>query len=278
MSKYNWIRGLPHFKGKFRLVRLLCGPLLRKAKDITIPGKLNLHYLLPNLQEIIGFEIFADGIYEKETSDLIISRLPENGVLIDIGANIGSIALPVCRQRKDVHVVCIEGSPRVFGYLEKNVSLNGVKNCLLFNNIISDKSGDLINFYSPDELFGKGSMAPVFTDQAEQVNSVTLDGIVELASLQRVDFIKIDIEGFEYFAFKGGKKLLSSPGAPDILFEFLDWAESKSAGVAPGAAQQILLESGYTLYKIDKKGRLEKLSGVLRSGSEMLFASKSAQC
>lgn len=275
--KNNWIRVLPHFKGKFRLVRFLFRSYIQRAKDIVVAGKYGLQYKLPNLKEIIGLEIFADGIYEKETSDFIISRLPDNGVMLDIGANIGSITLPVCKQRSDVRSVCIEGSPRVFDYLQTNVSNNQLHNCVLINRIISEQNDEVIDFYSPVELFGKGSMAPVFTDQAEKVKTVTLDKIVEDAGVKKVDFIKIDIEGFEYFAFKGGAKLLSAPNAPDILFEFLDWAESHAKGLKPGDAQQLLLDYGYTLYKMGKSADFIKLDGAIRAGSEMLFASKSLQ-
>jgi FkbM family methyltransferase len=37
--------------------------------------------------------------------------------MIDIGANIGTIAFPILKTRKDVNAICIEASPRVFKYI-----------------------------------------------------------------------------------------------------------------------------------------------------------------
>jgi FkbM family methyltransferase len=46
--------------------------------------------------------------------------------------------------------------------------------------------------------------------------------------VNKVNFIKIDVEGYEYTVFKGGKELLSQDDAPDIFLEFVDWAEGLS--------------------------------------------------
>ena len=61
------IRNLPHFQGKFRLLKLLYGKKLQIAKNEIIQGKFGLQYKLPNLKENIAFEIFAEAIYEPES-------------------------------------------------------------------------------------------------------------------------------------------------------------------------------------------------------------------
>ena len=267
-------RRIPHFKGKFRLVRFLFKSKLKREKDVVISGRDGLVYKLPNLVENIGFEIFADGEYEPDTIRLITDKIPAQGVLIDIGANIGSIAVPVCRKRPDIKAVCIEASPRVFSYLESNISLNGLTNCLPVNKIVSDKDGEEVDFFSPEELFGKGSTAPVFTSVPEKAKTTTLDQLLVQMNITEAHFIKIDIEGYEYFAFKGGEGLLSAANAPDILFEFLDWAEGLVKGIVPGQAQELLLQYGYRLYAIDKNSTLKKIDGFMKKGEAMIFATK----
>lgn len=268
------IRNLPHFKGKFRLVKWLYKKQLGSAIDETIPGRFGLQYLLPNLKENIAFEIFSDGVYEPETIKMIVQRLPENGVFLDIGANIGSITMPVCQQRQDVRAVCVEASPKVFKYLESNIELNNMQNCQLINQLVGEVDNEAVDFFSPDELFGKGSSSPVFTNVPEKVRAVTLDTLLSELIIPEVHFIKIDIEGYEYFAFKGAWQLLSRPDAPDILFEFLDWAEKLADGAAPGDAQKILLSFGYQLFKVDKKNRLTKMYTHQTTGEAMIFATK----
>jgi FkbM family methyltransferase len=274
MSIKSTIKSLPHFKGKFRLIRFLYKDTISTAKNMEIEGKHGLRYLVPNLREIIGFEIFSDGIYEPETSDFILSRMPKNGILLDIGANIGSVVLPICKKKPSIKAICIEASPRVFSYLRTNIEQNKIGNCTLINNIVSDSDDKVVDFFSPEELFGKGSMSPVFTEVPEKVKTITVDKLLASLGVVRVDFIKIDIEGFEYYAFKGAANLLRSENAPGILFEFVEWAENMAEGIKPGDAQKLLVEFGYTLYKVSKGNRLTKLPVPLEKGETMIFATK----
>ena len=85
--------------------------------------------------------------------------------------------------------------------------------------------------------------------------------------------IKIDIEGFEYFAFMGGKQLLQGPNAPDILFEFVYWAEEK-ANLQKGSAQQVLLNWGYTLYNLVPGKQPMRLNNILTSGGAQILATR----
>ena len=268
------LRLIPHFKGKFRLTRLLFSNKLKTAKDITITGRNGLQYYLPNLKENIAFEIFADGIYEKETSDLIVEKLCPNAVLLDVGANIGSITMPVCTARPDVKVICAEASVNVFTYLQKNIAFNKLKNCVLVNKAISNADDEEVIFFNPDDLFGKGSMASSFVGTSEKIKTITIDTLLANLKITALDFIKIDIEGYEYFAFKGAEKTLQQTNAPDILFEFLDCAENADRNLKPGDAQRLLMNYGYNLYRIDKHHKLIKQEAPLEKGEAMLFATK----
>jgi len=136
-----------------------------------------------------------------------------------------------------------------------------------------DKDAESVPFYSPSEQFGKGSLAPVFTQEAVMVKSLTIDNLVTQHGLSNVDFIKMDIEGFEYFAFKGAELLLKNEDAPVILFEFVDWAE-ENAGLTKGRAQQLLLDYGYRLFVLTAENKWLNLPKPLTNGSEMIFATK----
>ncbi len=268
------LRSIPHFKGKFRIVRLLYGRKLRIAKNISVKGRYGLQYYLPNLRENIAFEIFADGIYEKETSDLIIENLPLNSVFLDIGANIGSISMPVCIARPDVKVICAEASRNVFTYLKKNIDANRLNNCVLVNKAISDTDNLEVEFFNPDDFFGKGSMALTFSGSSETVKTIRIDTLLAELNILEIGLIKIDIEGFEYFAFKGAEKTLLQTNAPDILFEFLDSAEIADRNLKPGDAQILLVKYGYTLYKIGPYNKLTHLSQPMTTGESMIYATK----
>ena len=64
--------------------------------------------------------------------------------------------------------------------------------------------------------------------------STTIDTLVGQITGGNISVIKIDIEGFEFFAFKGGESILKRPDAPDIVFEFAGWAEAQVEGIKAG--------------------------------------------
>ena len=145
----NFLTTLPNFKGKRRLAKFLLGSDFNTKKNIVVAGKYNLKYLIPNLVENIGFDIMVNGIYEKETLEFIISRLPANGIFLDIGANIGAVVLPVCRLRSDISAIAVEASSNVFSYLIRNAEINEIGNILLKQIAISQTDDENLNFYSP---------------------------------------------------------------------------------------------------------------------------------
>ncbi len=62
--------------------------------------------------------------------------------------------------------------------------------------------------------------------------------------------MKVDVQGFELFVFKGMQQLLREKRVFNILFEFEAWADEQ-AGVEMGAAQRLLQEQGYQLYGLN---------------------------
>ena len=267
-------RILPSFKGKLRLARLLVSKHILKSECVSIVGKYNCQYQLPNLIDSIGWELFINGIYEKNTIQFISKRVKPNAIIIDIGSNIGAISIPVSKLRKDVFIYSIEASKSMFDLFSKNIELNGINNIKPLHVAIADQSSNDVSFYSPKHQFGKGSFSPVFTKEAEKVKAISIDQLLIEEQIQTVDLIKIDIEGFEYLAFKGGAKLFNTANAPDIIFEFVDWAEEQAQICAVGEAQQILLSYGYHLFSINKKKEFVPLNQVMLNGASMLFATK----
>lgn len=266
------LRSLPTFKGKQRFARFLLRRKIDQLENLKVVGKKGYSFFLPNVKENIGFEIWINGVYEEHTVKFISERLNPGGIFLDIGANIGAIGIPVALLRKDVEVVCVEAAPWIFEYLQKNAYENNVSIKLL-NKAVSDQEDKEVSFFSPANKFGKGSLAPVFTQDAVKVMTTTLDDIALQMKGRSIGLIKMDIEGFESQAFRGGSKLLREDDAPDILFEFVDWAE-ELAGARKGQAQQVLYDFGYSIFRFDRGLILPKLTSPINQGSHMFFATK----
>jgi FkbM family methyltransferase len=266
-------RSIPPFKGKLRLAQLLLAKQINSKQDATVRGDYECVYKLPNIKENIGFEIFVNGIYEKDTIAFIVNHLKSGKIFIDIGANIGAISVPVLKQRKDIKAVCIEAAPWIFDYLQVNLAANGVT-AVSVNKAISDIGKKQVEFFSPLDKFGKGSLAPVFTSSGVSVETITLDELLKPYDPVDIGLIKIDVEGFEYAVFLGGSELLKREDSPDILFEFVDWAENSAFSNGAGLAQSLLFEYGYKLYFFGSKGPAEEITHPVKNGSYLFFASK----
>ncbi len=266
-------RKFPPFKGKERLARLLMAGTIKKSTDVEVSGRHGCTYLLPNIIENVGFDIFINGDYEPPIQDLIFRLLPQNGCFLDLGANIGSILVPAAVRRPDVQAVGVEAAPWIFAYLNKNIEKNKLSNVRVVNKALFDEDDRELDFFSPHDKYGKGSLSPVFTSEGVKVKTIKVDTLVKNLGIGKVDLIKIDVEGFEYFVFKGAEALLKSAAAPLIIFEFVDWAEKRAMDLEPGAAQRLLVENGYTLYEI-RDHALVKMDTVFTSGSYNLLASR----
>ncbi|HEY8461645.1 MAG TPA: FkbM family methyltransferase [Blastocatellia bacterium] len=269
----------PEMPGKARLARTLLGPSLG-ARDVKISGRRGIEFIAPSLQESVGFHLLVDGVYESELLGFMLDKLQPKAAgatFIDVGANIGSFTLPVAKSLgAGGRVIAIESSPTIFPYLKRNVELNGLSNISLAQCAASDVDLQEVPFYeAPIDSFGMGSLGAQFNGKPIPVITRTLDSILAEHGVDRVDLIKVDVEGFEVGVFRGAKKLLNGPGAPLIVFEFCDWAEDRVPGGQRGDAQRVLRDYGYRIWKLSDllRGK-QPLADVLTAGFETLVAIK----
>jgi FkbM family methyltransferase len=266
----------PEMPGKARLARRLLGSSI-SAKDVKIRSRRGIEFVTPSIQEPVGFYLLINGVYEADAIDFILDFLEPGAVFIDVGANIGSFTLPVARHLgADGRVIAIESSPKVFSYLQRNVTLNALTNITLAQCAAADTDRLEAPFYeAPLDNFGMGSLGAQFHDSPISVTTRTLDSILEEQRIGRVNLIKVDVEGFEVAVFRGAKKLLTGDNPPTILFEFCDWAEERVPGGQIGDAQRLLEEWGYSIWRIeDKIAGKPPLTQTMMTGYDMLVAAK----
>jgi FkbM family methyltransferase len=214
--------------------------------------------------------LFVFGSYERETQEAVLAHLPKGGTLVDVGANIGAISIPIAKARPDARIVSVEASPSVFNSLSRNIAANGVINITPICQLVGadERSAD---FYpAPTSHFGMGSVGPQFGSTPISLQQDTLDNILSSRGLPIPDVIKIDVEGAELSVLQGTRRLLSSSNPPVIIFEFCDWAEER-IGQRAGCSQDFLLTHGYELRDL-KSGR--PIVEPLRSGFTMIIATR----
>lgn len=269
------LRILPcRFVGKARLGRLILGSRLA-ASDVVVKCGRGSRFLVPCLREPVAFELLINGAYESETLSLLLRAVSGNGVFVDVGANIGAFTVPLGMQLNSGTVVAIEASPAVYPYLARNVELNDLRNIRLHHCAALAHDLDTVPFYeAPKDHFGMGALAAQFSGKAVPVTARTLDSILAQDGIDRVDVLKVDVEGFEGQVFVGATKLLTGSRPPIIIFEFCDWAERRVQNAPIGHAQRFLLDLGYSIYRLANFISLhpQPLRKPLLTGYEQLVA------
>ena len=262
---------MPVFPGKLRLAKLLLGDLRGPS---LIKDRCGFTYEVPDLREPIALHLLINGAYEPETQDLLLRFLPLGGVFIDVGANIGTFTIPAAKHvGSSGRVIAIEASREVFNVLQKNVDTNKVKNVQLVCAAAGASAGDTEFYPAPADHFGMGSRAPQFNAAPIAIPSVMLDSLVQSFNLSSVDLIKIDVEGFELDVLKGASGLLSAKKPPLIMFEFCDWAETRSGGDL-GAAQRFLMDCGFQIWRASDYGHGSPMTKPLTTDGDMLVAQR----
>lgn len=138
--------------------------------------------------------------------------------VLDIGANIGFYAKIISNLVGEKgKVYCFEPDKTNFNYLLKNTAR--IKNINLFNLAVSDKE-EVIKVYKSKLLNVDHRTYPVNNyDSVEEINAKSIDGMLG-KEIEKIDLIKIDIQGFELTAFKGMENLLSKQNNIKIIAEY----------------------------------------------------------
>lgn len=129
-------------------------------------------------QEFIGKEIFENRAYE------LFDKVKEGDIVVDIGATTGDFTCSIL-DSKPLHIYSLEPSSQTFPYLVKNTRGYPVTPV---NAAIADIDGRIL---CPEVCHNDGIVVP----------GITFQTLINLYSLDRIDFFKMDCEGGEYSVF-----------------------------------------------------------------------------
>jgi FkbM family methyltransferase len=126
-------------------------------------------------------------------------QLPHQGIIVDIGANIGAFTL-LAAQKTKAHIYALEPIKGPFATLEKNIAINSFESRITPLNIaLCGENGERDMHVSKRNM--GGSSLYITSDQTERVECKTLATFFEENSIEYIDYIKCDCEGAEYDIF-----------------------------------------------------------------------------
>lgn len=137
--------------------------------------------------EVWGWEEYGDKNFAIQPGD----------VVVDLGAHIGSFSVWAARQAPNGQVYAFEPNHENYRLLEENKKLNDIANLSIFNFAVSDKSGEVVLFAS-DHCSMSHSLFETDAKNSKTVRAVSLAEILQANQIDKVDYLKLDVEGAEY--------------------------------------------------------------------------------
>lgn len=173
-----------------------------------------------SLDDWIQQQIYFLGDYEKPEIDYLYETLKSGDIFVDIGANIGLFSLNASNiVGESGHVFGFEAYGSNHGQFEANIDVNNFQNITAEKIAISDKKNFIdILYHDKDKNIGMASAYLKDYTSKESVKCVSLDSYFADNKVDKVDLVKIDIEGGEYDALLGMSKIMSEL-KPKILIE-----------------------------------------------------------
>lgn len=204
-------------KMQYQLIGLICQ---KKGKDVIFNINNRYKMYLDLNDKGISSELSIHKKREFFSTEYFQKEITEDMIIIDIGANIGYYALLESQLAIKGHVYAIEPVPENFHLLNRNIALNNYLNISTYPLAIGDVEG-ISDMYVYDKCNWSSF---IFNPEGKiidniQVPVITLDKFIEVYAVHKPNFIRMDVEGFEYNILKGASRTLQANGHLIICIE-----------------------------------------------------------
>ena len=201
-------------KYKIRIAKIISFflKLFFKKDKIYIRNKIKWSL---DLNEGIDLSIFLFGTSEKKINNLKqLFKLDQELTIIDIGANVGSISLPLAKIFNNSKIYSIEPTNYAFQKITKNLNLNkDLKKNISLNQLFLSKVNRPTKVWSSwnfDNNDNKHKQHLGTLHSIKKKSYITLTKFIDLKKIKKVDFIKLDVDGHELDVLKSGEKFLKN--------------------------------------------------------------------
>jgi len=241
---YDRLLRLPSFKGKAKIQSLLGGVLSPYVCTTRYGFRMELDAV-----EWPQLDLRAAGCLEPHTSALFERLLRPGAICIDVGAHVGYHSLLARQLVGDTgRVIAIEPQPHNGAKLLRNAELNAFGNIVLIAAAAGASEGwTALQSQSRHDRSRLSLAGPGVNDGAQTFVApiVSLDWLCRAQNINRVDVLKIDVEGYELEVLQGARQSLAA--VENLIVEVLP-GEPKERG---RAVAQTMQAGGFQLFDVE---------------------------
>jgi len=263
---FYWLvlKYIRYFPGTWLKEYLKFGVLGHSPRYSMFTNRDGIHFDL-DLQDLIQKTIFCFHYFEANDVAVFRSFIQPGNTVFDVGANIGQYSMLASKLvGNQGKVYAFEPSPDVVKPLKHHLKINNCSNVDLVPKAVSSHNG-LAEFYPANERGnqGVGSLLPSNPDQGQtrtessvSVETITLDSFCEKHGIERVDLLKIDVEGYDLDVLKGAERLLSR--CPHLVIQSEVEPENLVLrGFTPDDFIRYMSGHGFDAFYADDNGKLK---------------------
>jgi len=196
--------------------------------------------------------------FEKYQTAVMSAYVVPGSIVVDVGTNIGTVAIPLSRAAKgNVTVLAFEPFPQTWALLRENIERNRAFNVIPMPVAVGDRARPVVTLssevFAPPEMLEKGEQsrklnldehkgesdmhygAVQLGTGGEPIRMLTVDDLVRRGS---VSVLKVDVEGAEPLAFYGARKMIER-NKPTISFEFNENVVTPEMKISMGLTDEV---------------------------------------
>jgi FkbM family methyltransferase len=220
-------------------------------------ANLSLHgfrFRAPSLDRLTSLWLHKLGLLGKDEFSFLSQVVRPGMTIVDVGANQGIYTLFLSRLAAPARIFAFEPEPLLYEQLSENVRINAVRNVVCQQLAIANENKSFTFRLGPLNT-GDNRIVTATESRSEDilVEATTLD---DLFPEERIDLIKIDIQGFELHALEGAREVLHRTQEIILLLEYWPYGLNQS-GSSASRLLAFLDVNGFHLWRISG-GKLQR--------------------
>jgi FkbM family methyltransferase len=239
------VRALHRIRPNALAIPLFKWLLPSQRRGIVMVDGIGKLYLDP--VSYLGRTILAKNPYEPETVAILHEHLKSGDVFFDIGANEGVMsACAAALVGPTGCVVAVEPQSRLLDVLEINLALNSTGTYHIVHGAVSDRDGDRVSIsLQPEGNTGGSSIVHKGKfSGTEQISTYTVDTLAKSFGIDRIDLVKVDVEGYEPEVARALHRMLDERRIGKLLVEYHP-PILQERGITSDSVDQGIIERGY---------------------------------